>query len=154
MPAPHTPQTTTSTHSTSSQTDAPASEGLGIDVGALRAKYRAERDRRIRPDGNAQYHRAGGEFGREPLDDRVEAVVVGGGFGGLLAAARLRQAGVESIRVIEKGADFGGTWYWNRYPGIHCDIESYVYLPFLEDLGYVPKWRYAPGEEIRQHARA
>ncbi|MEU2083845.1 NAD(P)/FAD-dependent oxidoreductase [Streptomyces albus] len=148
--------------------DAPADPPEGdFDLQALRAKYRAERDRRIRPDGNAQYRRTEGEFGyyaedpyaepdvhREPLHDRVEAVVVGGGFGGLLAAARLRQAGLESIRVIEKGGDFGGTWYWNRYPGIHCDIESYIYMPLLEEVGYVPKWRYAPGEEIRQHARA
>jgi NADPH-dependent 2,4-dienoyl-CoA reductase/sulfur reductase-like enzyme len=135
-----------------------------FDPETLREKYRAERDRRIRPDGSRQYRApsgefasydedpyADGEFTREPLHDRVEAVVVGGGFGGLLAAARLRQAGVASVRVIEKGADFGGTWYWNRYPGIHCDIESYIYLPLLEELGYVPKWRYAPGEEIRQH---
>ncbi|MFD7705976.1 flavin-containing monooxygenase [Streptomyces sp. NPDC059785] len=143
----------------------PAPDDLDLD--ALRAKYRAERDRRVRPDGNAQYRPATGEFGyfdedpyadgdlsREPLHDRVEALIVGGGFGGLLAAARLRQAGVESIRIVEKGSDFGGTWYWNRYPGIHCDIESYIYLPLLEEIGYVPEWRYAPGEEIRQHARA
>lgn len=140
---------------------------LDFDPDALRAKYRAERDRRIRPDGSSQYRQLAGEFGaydqdphadpdfsREPLRDRVEAVVVGGGFGGLLAGARLRQAGVQEIRVVEKGGDFGGTWYWNRYPGIHCDIESYVYLPLLEELGYVPAWKYSPGEEIRQHARA
>jgi cation diffusion facilitator CzcD-associated flavoprotein CzcO len=140
---------------------------LGFDPETLRAKYRAERDRRIRPDGSAQYRGATGEFGyyaddpyadtaltREPLDDRVEVAIVGGGFGGLLAAARLRQAGVQDIRVIEKGGDFGGTWYWNRYPGIHCDIESYIYMPLLEEVGHVPEWKYAPGEEIRQHARA
>ncbi|MEU6916878.1 flavin-containing monooxygenase [Streptomyces olindensis] len=141
---------------------------LDFDPEALRARYRAERDRRIRPDGNRQYRRTTGEFGhfdddpyaepgfsREPLNDHVDVVVVGGGFGGLLTGARLRQAGgLRSIRIIEKGADFGGTWYWNRYPGIHCDIESYVYLPLLEELGYVPKWKYAPGEEIREHARA
>ena len=143
------------------------SHDLGFDPDELRAKYRTERDRRIRPDGSAQYRPAEGEFGyyaedpyadpdftREPVHDRVEAVVMGGGLGGLLAAARLRQAGVESIRVIEKGGDFGGTWHWNRYPGVHCDIESYVYLPLLEELGYVPEWKYSPGEEIRQHARA
>ncbi len=143
----------------------PAEPGFGPD--ALRARYRAERDRRIRPEGSRQYQPVSGRFGyydedpyaedglvREPLHDRVEVVVVGGGFGGLLAGARLRQAGVDSIRVIEKGGDFGGTWYWNRYPGIHCDIESYIYLPLLEEVGYVPKWKYAPGEEIRQHARA
>ena len=140
---------------------------LGFDPDALRAKYRAERDRRLRPDGGAQYQRPAGQFGyyaedpyadpdftREPLADRVEVAVLGGGFGGLLTGARLRQAGVASIRVIEEGGDFGGTWYWNRYPGIHCDIESYVYLPLLEEVGYVPEWKYAPGEEIRQHARA
>ncbi|AZQ34346.1 NAD(P)/FAD-dependent oxidoreductase [Streptomyces cyaneochromogenes] len=145
----------------------PEPQDLDFDLEALRAKYRAERDRRIRPDGSGQYRHLAGEFGaydedpyadreftREPLLDRVEAVVVGGGFGGLLAGARLRQAGVQEIRVIEKGGDFGGTWYWNRYPGIHCDIESYIYLPLLEELGYVPEWKYAPGEEIREHARA
>ncbi|WP_328453964.1 flavin-containing monooxygenase [Amycolatopsis sp. NBC_00438] len=145
----------------------PLPADLGFDPDALRAKYRAERDRRLRPEGSAQYQRPTGRFGyyaedpyvegelvREPLRDRVEAVVVGGGFGGLLAAARLRQAGVGTIRVIEKGSDFGGTWYWNRYPGIHCDIESYVYLPLLEEVGHVPGWKYAPGAEILEHARA
>jgi cation diffusion facilitator CzcD-associated flavoprotein CzcO len=142
-------------------------DDLGFDPDALRAKYRAERDRRLRPDGGAQYQRARGEFGyyaadphaepgftRRPLHDRIEAVVLGGGFGGLLAAARLRQAGVESIRVVEKAGDFGGTWYWNRYPGIHCDIESAVYLPLLEELDYVPEWKYSPGAEILRHAQA
>jgi cation diffusion facilitator CzcD-associated flavoprotein CzcO len=142
-------------------------DDLDVDVDALRERYRRERDRRIRPDGATQYQRAEGRFGyyaedpyvepgftREPLRDRVDAVVIGGGFGGLLAGARLRQAGLDRIRIIEKAGDFGGTWYWNRYPGIHCDIESYVYLPLLEEVGYVPKWKYAPGEEIRQHAMA
>jgi cation diffusion facilitator CzcD-associated flavoprotein CzcO len=142
----------------------PLPSDLGFDPDALREKYRVERERRIRPDGLGQYKPA--EFGyfaddpyveettREPLADRVEVVVVGGGFGGLVAAARLRMAGVESIRVIEKAGDFGGTWYWNRYPGVCCDIESYVYLPLLDEVGYVPEWKYAPGEEIRQYARA
>lgn len=136
------------------------------DIEALRAKYRAERDRRIRPDGLAQYRSAAGQFGyyakdpyterteREPLTDKVEVLVIGAGFGGLLAASRLRQDGVESVRLMDEAGDVGGTWYWNRYPGIHCDIESYVYMPLLEEVGYVPKWRYAPGEEIRQHATA
>jgi cation diffusion facilitator CzcD-associated flavoprotein CzcO len=141
-------------------------EELGFDPDALREKYRAERDRRLRPDGAAQYRRAAGEFGyyaadpyteraeRAAVGDRVEAVVVGGGFGGLLTGARLRDAGIEDIRMVDEAGDFGGTWYWNRYPGIHCDIESYEYLPLLEEVGSVPKWRYAPGEEIRQHAIA
>ena len=137
-----------------------------IDLEALRAKHTKERDRRLRPDAGAQYHRTSGTFGyyakdpytprteREPLTDAVEVLVVGGGFGGLLAGARLKQVGVESIRMMDEAGDFGGTWYWNRYPGIHCDIESYSYMPLLEEVGHVPKWRYAPGEEIRRHAMA
>ncbi|GAA2700643.1 flavin-containing monooxygenase [Actinoplanes palleronii] len=136
------------------------------ELEALRARYRLERDRRVRPEGNGQYRRAAGEFGyyatdpyterteREPVTDRVEALVIGAGFGGLLTGARLRQAGVQSLRMLDEAGDFGGTWYWNRYPGVHCDIESTVYMPLLEEVGYVPKWRYAPGEEIRQHAVA
>ncbi|GAA1859828.1 flavin-containing monooxygenase [Brevibacterium marinum] len=143
-----------------------APEDLAFDPDALRDKYRQERDRRIRPEGNAQYRAATGEFGyyahdpyttrveRMPMRDRVEVLVIGGRFGGLVTGARLREAGVESMRMMDEAGDFGGTWYWNRYPGIHCDIESYVYMPLLEEVGYMPKWRYAPGEEIRQHAVA
>ena len=125
---------------------------LGFDPDALRKKYREERDKRIRPDGNEQYVEVKGDFAhfvddpyvepgfeREPLTDEVDVVLIGGGFGGLLAGARLRELGVEGIRIVEKGGDFGGTWYWNRYPGVACDIESYVYLPLLEELNYVPK---------------
>jgi cation diffusion facilitator CzcD-associated flavoprotein CzcO len=131
----------------------------------LTERYRAERERRVRPDGPRQYVGADAEFGsyaadpyaeetvqREPVQDRVDVAIVGGGFGGILAGARLRRQGVERVRVIERGGDFGGTWYWNRYPGIHCDIESHVYLPMLDETGYVPEWKYAPGEEIRRHA--
>lgn len=145
----------------------PVPDDLDFDPDALRAKYRKERDRRVREDGKAQYRRIEGDFGyyaddpyapaepaRQSSYDRVEVAVVGGGFGGLLAGARLRRAGVEQIRMIEEAADFGGTWYWNRYPGIQCDIESYIYMPLLEEVGYVPEWKYSPGEEIRQHAMA
>ena len=74
------------------------------------------------------------EVQRAPLTDEVEVLVIGGGFGGLLAGARLRETGLEpnEIRLVEKGGDFGGTWYWNRYPGAMCDIERYIYLPLLE----------------------
>jgi cyclohexanone monooxygenase len=92
-------------------------------------------------------------FTRAPLTDEVEVVLIGGGFGGLLTGARLREAGVESIRVIDSAGDFGGTWYWNRYPGVACDIESYVYLPLLEETGYMPKQKYADGAEILEHSQ-
>jgi len=130
----------------------------------LREKYTFERNRRLRKDGATQYRRAAGEFGyyardpytrrsdRKPRHDSVEALVIGAGFGGLLTAVHLRQAGLQSVRIMDEAGDVGGTWYWNRYPGIHCDIESYIYMPLLEELGKVPAWRYAPGAEIRQHA--
>ncbi|MCZ6642622.1 MAG: NAD(P)/FAD-dependent oxidoreductase [Gammaproteobacteria bacterium] len=140
---------------------------LGFDPDLLREKYRAERDKRLRDDGNEQYKQVSGKFAhfvgdpyvepgfsREPLTDEVEVVIVGGGFGGLLAGARLREAGVEDLRIIEKGGDFGGTWYWNRYPGAQCDIESYIYLPLLEELGYLPKEKYSFAPEILAHSRA
>ncbi|KAA1026509.1 NAD(P)/FAD-dependent oxidoreductase [Pseudonocardia sp. EV170527-09] len=136
------------------------------DLDRLRERYRAERDRRLRPDGVAQYRSSTGEFGfyavdpwceptdRDPVRDEVDVLVVGGGFGGLVAAARLRQAGHERIRIVDIAGDLGGTWYWNRYPGIACDIESSIYLPLLEELGGMPSRRYPPGGEIRAHARA
>jgi cyclohexanone monooxygenase len=140
---------------------------LGFDPAALKEKYRRERDKRLREDGNQQYIEIAGDFARyaedpyvppgftrAPLTDEVEVIVVGGGFGGLLAAARLREAGVQDVRIIEKGGDFGGTWYWNRYPGAACDIESYVYLPLLEEIGYIPKEKYTRAPEILQHCRA
>ena len=138
-----------------------------FDPEKLREKYRQERDRRLRDDGNEQYIEVVGEFAhfvedpyvepgfeRAPLTDEVDVAVIGGGFGGLLAGARLREAGVESIRMIEKGGDFGGTWYWNRYPGAACDVESYVYLPLLEEIGYVPKEKYSRAPEILAHSQA
>ena len=55
--------------------------------------------------------------------------------------------------IIEAGGDFGGTWYWNRYPGCQCDVESYIYLPLLEELGYMPKEKYAYAKEIFEHSQ-
>lgn len=139
---------------------------MSFDVDALRAKYAAERDRRLRPDGIAQYIEIAGpfaafandpwsdpDFTRAPLADEVDVAIVGAGFGGLLVGARLRELGVQSIRLIDKAADVGGTWYWNRYPGIACDVESYVYMPLLEELGYIPTEKYAKGDEIFAHCR-
>lgn len=140
--------------------------GRTFDVEALRRKYAQERGRRLRPDGIAQYVEIAGEFARfaddpwadknftrEPITDEVDVAIVGAGFGGLLTGVRLRQLGVESIRLIDRAADVGGTWYWNRYPGIACDVESYVYIPLLEELGYVPEQKYAKGSEILAHCR-
>ncbi len=142
-------------------------DALGFDPDALRERYRAERDKRLRVDGNQQYQEIVGGyahylddpyvepgFNRAPMTDEVDVVVVGGGFGGLLAGARLREAGVADIRIIEKGGDFGGTWYWNRYPGAACDVESYIYLPLLEEIGYVPVEKYSRAPEILKHSRA
>ncbi|MEM9623887.1 MAG: NAD(P)/FAD-dependent oxidoreductase, partial [Pseudomonadota bacterium] len=139
---------------------------LGFDPDALRNKYREERDKRLRADGNAQYQEMTGQFShyiedpyldkdiqRDALHDEVEIAIIGGGFGGLLAGARLREAGQEDIRMIEKGGEFGGTWYWNRYPGAACDIESYVYLPLLEETGYVPPKKYIDGADILAYSQ-
>jgi len=137
-----------------------------FDPDALREKYRTERDRRLRDEGNEQYVEVAGSFARylqdpyveritrDPLTDTVDVAIIGGGFGGLLAGARLRQAGIADIRVIEKGGDFGGTWYWNRYPGAACDVESYIYLPLLEEIGYIPREKYSRAPEILAHSRA
>lgn len=139
---------------------------LSFDPDGLRAKYAQERQRRLRSDGISQYVEMTGRFAtfaedpwadpcftREPIADEVDVALVGAGFGGLLTGARLRELGVKSVRLIDKAADVGGTWYWNRYPGIACDVESYVYMPLLEELGYVPTEKYAKGEEIFAHCR-
>jgi cyclohexanone monooxygenase len=132
---------------------------------ALREKYRMERDKRLRTDGNNQYIEIAGQFApylhdpyvarsdRPARHDDVTVAIIGGGFAGLITGARLRQAGIDDIRIIEKGGDFGGTWYWNRYPGAQCDVESYVYLPFLEETSYVPTEKYAHAPEILDHCR-
>src|SRR6185369_11305354 len=91
---------------------------------------------------------------REPITDEVDVVIVGGGMAGVLAGAQLRKAGIERIRILDQAGGIGGTWYWNRYPGVMCDVESYIYLPMLEELDYIPTRRYASGEEIRLHLQA
>jgi cyclohexanone monooxygenase len=139
---------------------------IDFDPDALKARYLAERDKRIRADANGQYLEVTAQysryvedpyvepgFTRAPLFDEVQVAIIGGGFGGLLAAARLREAGFNDIRVIEKAGDFGGTWYWNRYPGAMCDVEGYCYLPLLEELGYVPRNKYSFAPEILEHSR-
>jgi len=145
----------------------PTPEELGFDPVATREKYAAERAKRMRDDGNDQYLEVTGEFARyneadpyvEPgftrpsIREELDVVVVGGGFGGLMIAARLQQAGITDLRDLDKAGDFGGTRYWNRYPGSQCDIESYIYLPLLEETGYIPKEKYSYAPEIFEHAK-
>jgi cyclohexanone monooxygenase len=140
---------------------------LDFDPEVLRAKYKAEREKRLRDDGEDQYVEASEEFAhyadddpyadpefaRDPLDADLDVVVIGAGFSGLMTAARLKERGITNFRIIEAGGDFGGTWYWNRYPGAQCDIESYCYLPLLEETGYMPKEKYSFAPEIYEHTQ-
>jgi cation diffusion facilitator CzcD-associated flavoprotein CzcO len=145
----------------SPETTAPAA----IDRAALRAKYREEREKRLRPDGNDQYVEPSGAFApflddcytepsdREPLFDDVTVAIIGGGFSGLVTGARLVQAGITGIRIIEGGGDVGGAWYWNRYPGAMCDTAAMIYLPLLEETGHMPSRKYTFAPEIFGHAQ-
>lgn len=134
-----------------------------LDKDALKKKYAEERDKRLRADGNDQYVRLEGRFEdlaadpytpwkeRDPVTDHVTFAFIGGGFAGLVVGARLKEAGIDSVRIIEKGGDFGGTWYWNRYPGAQCDTASMIYLPLLEETGHMPTEKYVHAPEIREH---
>jgi len=130
---------------------------------ALRDKYVAERERR--KEHRIAYAKVEGEYAhyledpwterivRDPVVEELEVVVVGEGFGGLLNAARLAEAGVDAVRIIDKAGDSGGTWCWNRYPGAACDTESYIYMPLLEETGYMPTRKYARAPELLEHSR-
>jgi cation diffusion facilitator CzcD-associated flavoprotein CzcO len=132
---------------------------------ALRARYRAERDKRLRPDGNDQYLEPAGKFAsllddpyverveREPRFDEVTLAFIGGGFAGLCSGARLKEAGIDDVCIIEAGGDFGGAWYWNRYPGAMCDTAAMIYLPLLEETGHVPSQKYVFAPEIFEHCQ-
>ena len=128
-------------------------------------RYRAERAKRLRADGAAQYVHIEGmfanfdddpytpHFDRDPVTDDVDVVILGAGLSGLMAAARLAEQGIRNVRIIDKAGDFGGTWYWNRYPGAACDVEAYIYMPFLEETGYMPTEKYAKAYEIHEHCQ-
>ncbi len=137
-----------------------------IDIEALREKYAQERAKRLRPEGGGQYLELKGDFAefyevdpysavaeRDPVVEDAEVVILGGGFAGLLAGAYLKKAGIEGVRVIEMAGDFGGVWYWNRFPGIQCDNDAYCYIPLLEELDFMPSKKFADGAEIFQHCR-
>jgi len=152
---------------TTSKKNLESSTQAEADLAAIREKYRVEREKRLRSDGSTQYQElmreethnaidpnAHPDFTRAPIEEETEVLIVGGGFGGMLMSIRLQEAGIEDFRIVEAGADFGGTWYWNRYPGVQCDVESYVYMPLLEELGTIPTEKYAHGPEIFAHAQA
>ncbi|KAF2711036.1 FAD/NAD(P)-binding domain-containing protein [Pleomassaria siparia CBS 279.74] len=140
---------------------------LPFDPTALKDKYIAERDKRLqRGQGLEQYIHLDGHlshylndpwvepgFTRDPVEEEVDVVIIGGGYGAQLVAVRLVEAGVKNFRIVEKAGDFGGTWYWNRYPGAQCDIESYIYMPLLEEIGYMPSEKYARAKELLAHSR-
>jgi len=140
-------------------------ERPSVDKDWIRRKYREERDKRVRPDGNDQYIRVAGQLAhylddpytpvveRAPLTDHVTVAFIGGGFAGLVTGARLKEAGVTDVRIVEKGGDCGGTWYWNRYPGAQCDTASFVYMPLLEETGHMPSEKYAHAPEILEHCQ-
>ena len=132
-----------------------------IDINAIRARYRQEREKRLTPAGTDQYRFAEGELaalGADPyapppvprtaIEEELDLLAIGAGLGGLQLGAELRRKRIDNFRILDVAADFGGTWYWNRYPGLRCDVESYIYLPFLEETGYMPTERYVRGSEI------
>lgn len=138
---------------------------VDFDPAPIRARYAAEREARMRDDHLAQFQGLGdvrvvedgdsysAPIERDAVHEHHAVLVLGGGFGGLLAGAYLTQQGITDFRIVEQAGDFGGTWYWNRYPGVQCDVESYIYLPLLEETGYIPTKRYADGDEIFAHAQ-
>ncbi|KAJ9613282.1 hypothetical protein H2200_003224 [Cladophialophora chaetospira] len=146
--------------------------GPSFDPKALQAQYDAERDKRLAANskGVGQYiavndpdHPVFGRYLRDPyitnnivrdaIEAETEVLVIGGGYGGQLVAVRLIEKGITNIKIVEKGGDFGGTWYWNRYPGAQCDVESYVYMPLLPETGCIPTEKYARCDELLRHAQ-
>tara|TARA_B110000483_G_scaffold13980_1_gene15744 strand:+ start:1020 stop:2864 length:1845 start_codon:yes stop_codon:yes gene_type:complete len=136
-----------------------------IDKEAIRQKYAEERSKRLRSDGNAQYLQVKDQLAhyladpytalqeRAALTDHVTVAFIGGGFAGLVTGARLVEQGITDVRIIEKGGDFGGTWYWNRYPGAQCDTASFIYMPLLEETGHMPTEKYAHAPEILEQCQ-
>lgn len=137
-----------------------------VDLLKARDKYRIERDKRISAGASGRgaadlvgdlRHYLDDPFmkpsQREPLFDEVDVVVVGAGFAGLLVGAHMKEAGFKRVRLIDSAGDVGGVWYWNRYPEAKCDVESLIYMPLLEETGYVPTMKYAAAPEIGEHAR-
>ena len=137
--------------------------GQKLSIDELRQRYEQEKRKRTRPDGMAQWQELSEEldrdpyvepgFTRDPVVEETIVVIVGGGFAGMLTAIHLAKHGITDVRIVEKAGDFGGTWYWNRYPGCMCDVESYVYMPMLEETGFMPTERYSNASEIFEYSQ-
>src|SRR5262245_38664179 len=140
----------------------------GFDAEEVRATYAAERAKRITP-GRGVIHDLEHEtefaedytedpftpfVERDPVTEDVEVAIIGAGMSGVVMGAQLKAQGVDDVMLIDKAGGIGGTWYWNRYPGVMCDVESYIYMPMLEEMNYIPTTRYAFGDEIRRHLDA
>ena len=138
-----------------------------FDPDSVRDKYAEERAKRMTEDRGVLYDlRADERFAeytkdpftpfveRDALTEDVDVAIIGAGMSGVTVGAKLRDLGVRKVVLIDKAGGVGGTWYWNRYPGVMCDVESYIYMPMLEELNYVPTTRYAFGDEIRRHLDA
>jgi cyclohexanone monooxygenase len=145
-------------------TQTPAADD--IDIPALRAKYAYERDKRLVPEGHSQFVLPEGKFAdayeadphmpvvpRDPIAEDLDVAILGAGWSGILAGYHLERAGVETFRHIDWAGDFGGVWYWNRYPGLQCDNDAYCYVPLLEETGFMPKKQYEDGWEIYEHCQ-
>ncbi|KAI0183715.1 putative cyclohexanone monooxygenase [Xylaria flabelliformis] len=136
---------------------------LSIDVEAITARYEAERQKRLRWDGVSQFKKATGPLSqfkvdpgasplyRTPVMSEVKVLIVGAGIGGVVAAVKLLEKGIDDVCIVDKASRFGGTWAWNQFPGAACDVESYLYFPFLEETGYLPKRRFSYSDEILEH---
>jgi cation diffusion facilitator CzcD-associated flavoprotein CzcO len=137
-----------------------------IDTVALKERYAKEREKRMSSGGSRETVPIEEHFptylddpyvetpiDRARVEEEVDVVLIGAGFGGMMMGAQLDADGISDFRIIDRASDFGGAWYWNRYPGAQCDTEAYVYLPLLEETGYIPAEKYAHGPEIFAHAQ-
>ncbi|MCB2079217.1 MAG: NAD(P)/FAD-dependent oxidoreductase [Novosphingobium sp.] len=135
-------------------------------IEAMHAKYLRERDRRIKKEANDQYIATSGKWSdiyekdpytpvapRDPINGETDVVILGAGYCGMMVAAQLKKAGIDNFYNLDHGGNFGGTWYWNRYPGIQCDNDSLVYMPLLEETNYMPSKKFADGYEIHDHCQ-
>jgi cyclohexanone monooxygenase len=142
-------------------TNAPPVED--IDIPAVRERYRQERDKRIRPEGQRQHVPAVASYTGDPhipveprdqISEDIDVAVLGGGWAGVLAGVHLKKAGISDFRTIDHAGDFGGVWYWNRFPGVQCDNDAYCYLPLLEEMGFMPSKKLADGWEIYEYIQS